>query len=298
MRRRLADRQPVSVRENGEGPAVAPKVKSDAIVTSRTMQNRREMEDLQKKRIKEQKKLARHRIYQGFMGVLILLGLVVLLVVSQTFFTISGVRFEKNPDKTPEISKIEGVVGDYLLKNPLQRSLISLNKTELNNYVKNKMPEVETINLSKNGLIDTAITVKMREPVAVWNMSGVPMYTDASGAIFEHNYFSDPGVTVQDDSGVPADAAGVSGKFLKFIGQISADLEQKGLTVEKVTIPFGAVRYVEFKLANRPYPIKAQTDRDTDSQTNDIVNMMKYLDEHKITPQYVDLRVESKGYWK
>jgi hypothetical protein len=97
---------------------------------------------------------------------------------------------------------------------------------------------------------------------------------------------------------VDSDAV-ASSRFLSFVGQVTAELGKNDVgTVERVVIPTGAIRYVEFYLGGRKYPFKAQIDRDPVGQAADIAAMMKYVDNNKITPTYVDVRIAGKGYWK
>jgi len=70
------------------------------------------------------------------------------------------------------------------------------------------------------------------------------------------------------------------------------------VTTQKVVIPPRALRYVDLYLSGVSYPFKAQIDRNPANQVLDIINMKKYLDEKNITPSYVDVRVEGKGYWR
>ena len=90
-----------------------------------------------------------------------------------------------------------------------------------------------------------------------------------------------------------------SSSFLSFVGKTAVALSEKeGLQAERVVIPQGSARYVEFYLTGRNYPFKAQITRDATSQAHDIAVMTRYIDSHGISPQYVDCRVEGKAYWK
>jgi hypothetical protein len=133
----------------------------------------------------------------------------------------------------------------------------------------------------------------------MWTSGQTTNYVDAEGVVFSRNYFAEPSVKITDNSGVsPTDGVAASPRFLSFVGQTTAEIAKiGGGAVDRVVIPSGAIRYVEFYLAGRAYPFKAQIDRYPASQAADIVAMAKYLDAHQIAPNYVDVRVAGKGFW-
>ena len=78
------------------------------------------------------------------------------------------------------------------------------------------------------------------------------------------------------------------------VGAVNAG--DKG-AVTDIIIP-ASTRQVDLKLQGRGYPFKTHTDRDPLQQAEDIINTIKWLDDKKLTPEYVDVRVEGKAYFK
>jgi len=222
------------------------------------------------------------------------LGLLALMQFSGSFSdVITNVSNLENSDNYTKI------INEYLAKNPFERFEFARRNDNLTNYIAEQAPEIKMVDIKQSGMLLGKVQLDFREPVAMWVVSGAVSYVDADGVVFTHNYFAEPTVTITDNSGASIDSNAVaSSRFLRFIGQVTAELKKSNNDVEKVVIPAGAIRYVEFYLTERKYPFKAQIDRDALGQAVDIANMVKYLDTNKIIPQYVDSRIAGKSYWK
>ena len=142
--------------------------------------------------------------------------------------------------------------------------------------------------------------IKFRQPVASWKSSGENMYVDKNGVSFSHNYYSDPRLSVVDESGmqVYSGRAIASSSFLGFIGRIVSEANNRGLVVEKVTIPPLSLRQVHIFIRGVSYPVKLLTTASPEGQVANLDSAIKYFLQNKITPAYLDLRVEGKGYYK
>lgn len=225
------------------------------------------------------------------------LGIALLTQFSSSFNEISS----NVPTMQPaEAAKYKTIVNEYLARNPFERFSFARRDDNLNNFLSEKAPEVKSVKIEQSGLLMGKLHFKLREPVAMWLTGDTTSYVDSEGAVFSKNYFAEPRVSINDNSG--ASAGGntvVSSRFLSFVGQTTAAISAKGAgEVERVIIPAGAIRYVELYLVGRPYLFKAQIDRDPSSQAADIISIIGHLDRNNITPAYVDVRVPSKAYWK
>jgi hypothetical protein len=65
-----------------------------------------------------------------------------------------------------------------------------------------------------------------------------------------------------------------------------------------MTIPIGKSRELDVLVENAPYPFKLSTDRSSAEQAEDMVRLIKHFTTHGISPQYADLRVKGKAYYK
>lgn len=257
--------------------------------------------ELKSERIREHELRQRRKkigwLFFGFL-VLILAGLA---LISQFVGSFSGVTFTNNNiAQKPNAQIYEQIATDYFAKKPLERFTFAFRQDAFDAYMKTAAPEVKNATIDAAPFTGGKIKVTLREPVAFWEVNNERDYVDDEGVIFAQNSFAEPSVAIRDESGATVDGSAItSRRFLKFVGQVISGVASSGVgNVESVTIPSGAVRYVEFRLAGRPYPFKAQIDRDATSQTSDIINMAKFLDQRGITPGYVDVRVEAKGYYK
>ena len=195
-------------------------------------------------------------------------------------------------------SKYISVADIYFREHPIERFSFTLNNQNFSAFMSKNIKEIETADINNRSFLSGELNIKVREPVAIWHSGGNKQFIDGNGVVFDVNSMSDPDIVIEDNT------IGVNSvlpvKFLRFIGQVISGIESdRAEKVERVVVSNKSIRSVEFLLENRPYPIKAQIDRDIKSQVNDILNMIKYLDERKIVPSgYIDARVESKAYWR
>jgi cell division septal protein FtsQ len=235
-------------------------------------------------------------------GVLLIIILICGLgILALTQFSGSFVSINSNVPtiKASDADRYKNIVDEYLSSNPFERFSFARRNDNLLNFVAEQAPEVKDAKVSQAGMLLGKLQLEFREPVAMWKVANKTSYVDAEGVVFSQNYFATPQVAITDNSGAAVNGDAVaSSRFLGFIGQVTAELEKNNNAVERVVIPTGAIRYVEFYLNGRKYPFKAQIDRDATRQATDILAMVKYLDAKKIIPAYVDCRVAGKGYWK
>lgn len=188
----------------------------------------------------------------------------------------------------------------YFGQHPVERFRPLLNHERMNEFVTHQLPEVASIALSSNSLDTGTFTVTLRKPIASWMINTTQYYVDAAGVPFQINYFAPPSVKVVDRSGVQETTgmAVVSTQFLRFVGQAVAVATREGLTIQQVSIPPQTIRQVEVTVEGHAYPVKLSLDRPVGEQVEDMQRAIKYLDEKQIVPQYVDVRVSGKAFYK
>lgn len=254
----------------------------------------------------ERQRLKRLRALRRRMAV-VLAAIVVLLVLglsllSQFTGSISTVvATDSNIALSDDdINRYRTIVDKYFADNSFERFGFARRNSVLLQYVMNEAPEVSAIKISPSGIASGKVEVTVRQPVAMWINGNQTDFVDSDGVVFDRNYYATPSIAIEDNSGVQLDGGvATSSSFLSFVGKTAVALSEKeGLQVERVVIPQGSARYVEFYLTGRNYPFKAQITRDATSQAHDIAVMTRYIDSHGISPQYVDCRVEGKAYWK
>lgn len=90
----------------------------------------------------------------------------------------------------------------------------------------------------------------------------------------------------------------ISMRVKSYIAQLEQDFQDAGYRVAKVTLPTGMSRELYIDLEGREEYYKVNTDRGSAVTVEDVERMMRYLDEHDLHPEYVDVRVEGRAYYK
>lgn len=90
----------------------------------------------------------------------------------------------------------------------------------------------------------------------------------------------------------------VSARTKTYIAQLEKDLADLGYVMTKVTLPTGMSRELYVDLEGRTEYYKVNLDRETAVTAEDIDRMVRYLEKNGVTPEYVDVRIEEKAYYK
>jgi len=90
----------------------------------------------------------------------------------------------------------------------------------------------------------------------------------------------------------------VSSRVKDFVVDLESDVASSSLRVDRVILPANKAREIRIYLSGRTEFYKMSIDRGSAVQAEDMERMVKYLDDNGISPEYVDLRVEGKAYYK
>lgn len=249
-------------------------------------------------RSENQKLVIRRRKLGAFF---MILAIFISLISIFLFQFISKVSVVSNESKSQNLSKYEKSVEEYLNINPSERILSNLNKNALLESLQKDYPEVLSISDIKfNGLTSYKIYLNFRKPVASWLVDGKEFFVDSEGASFNVNNFEKPSLNIIDDSGaIVSNGKNVaSSSFFSFIGKLVSAANKQGLEVSKIRIPPLSLRQVEVSVKGVSYFARMST---ADSAEGQIINFKKaieYFITHKISPNYIDLRIEGRGYYK
>lgn len=189
----------------------------------------------------------------------------------------------------------------YLAERPLEHFSFSFNHDSFAQYMTQNAPEISDVRVgSTESMGGASMTVTLREPVVGWTIKGEQYFVDAEGVAFTKNYFAAPTVVVADKSGISADAGVIaSSRQLRFIGRVITLVNASGLgAVQRVELPAHSTRQVDFWLEGRGYPLKTHLDRDPAGQAADMISALRYADSKGIVPQYLDVRVSSKAFYR
>lgn len=202
----------------------------------------------------------------------------------------------------PHTATYEQTAQKYFVLHPFERFGFSLDRVRFGEYMQQTHPELLSVDVDRawyGG--DARFVLQFRKPLLVWESGGHRFYVDGQGTAFEYDHFKGSYVAVSDQSGIsPQDSGGsvASNRFINFLGKMvgAVNAGDKG-TVTEVIIP-ASTRQVDLKLEGRGYHIKTHTDRDPLRQAEDIINTLTWLDDKQLKPEYVDVRVEGKAYFK
>lgn len=193
---------------------------------------------------------------------------------------------------------------EYLNRYPLQRLRFLFNQDQLSDFLQaESLSEIKSVSSVQNdGLGSAVITVKMREPIASWLIQGDRQYVDADGVVFARNYFNEPAVEIRDESnfthkeGQQVQAV-TSRRFLQFIGRTVKYYDQHDFVVKQVTIPSSATRQVIVTLQGG-YNLRMTVDRPAGEQAEDGLRAVKYFKRKHIKPEYADVRVAGRVFYR
>ncbi len=237
---------------------------------------------------------ARHHRLAIVAGCLVGIG----IVVMQLSIYISV----QTPDATSahQSSRYQQVLQQYYASRPLERLRFLTDYKALQEFFLKHASEVKSIRLEGSRPLTTSLKLVFRQPVVQWSSTNKVYFVDDNGVTFERNYFATPTVIVKDQSGVPASAGQevINHQFLSFLGQAVAAFTQHRLQVAEVILPPNTVRQVHFVTKGRPYAIKMTIDRAAEAQVAQAAKTIQFLDQRKLTPEYIDVRVDQRVFYR
>lgn len=232
-----------------------------------------------------------------FMTICVVFAIYYLL--SQFIFSVVAVNYQNGIFITqPPTSQYIESINEYLRKNPGERFTFSLSDGNVRTYLQSKYPEI----LDVENIDAKSFTISLRQPVAAWSIpGGKKNFVDKDGETFSRNVYNEPPVRVNDTTGASAISGNVvaSKSFLRFLGRIVSLTNQSGVgTVSEATLPPNTTREIDVRLEGRDYLVKLHTDRDPAQEVEDLKRVDQYLIQKGIKPQYIDLRISGKAYYK
>ncbi len=239
---------------------------------------------------------------------MLLISLLVLIagtywLMTQYATSVKSISYSPQPSLQPSKARYASVIDKYLSAHPLERFRFTLNEVRLSQYVSQSLPEVASI-FSTGGEIGYGkYKINLRKPVIDWRLGNKEYLVDAKGVAFSKNYYSKPEVSVVDKSNLAINndkTTVASSQLLAFLGRVVSRVDAAtGLgKVESLTIPAGVTREVDVKLKGEGYYFKANITRDVAAQVQDMQRVTGYLKQHNLNPQYVDIRVPGRAFYR
>lgn len=237
----------------------------------------------------------------GIFAIVLTVAILLAILVSQLMAQVSVNLSTKQLSTSFKGESYEKAVNSYLGLNPAERLRFALNEDALTTYVSATLPEIESIKVSGvKDITETEFAVTFREPVAGWQINGNQFYVDASGVVFQTNYYDAPTVQIVDESGIsPEEGTTVAGsRLLGFLGKVVAQAGERGYVVSQAILPAGMTRELDIRLQDVSSRIKLSTDRGAGEQVEDLTRALTYLKNKGVTPEYIDVRVSGRAAYK
>lgn len=199
-----------------------------------------------------------------------------------------------------DTDKYRDSINEYLGANPFERMIPLVNQPKLLAFIQSTHPEVKSLVLSPGTFARPDIQIGIRRPVASWSVNGTNKYVDDTGVAFEINHYTTPPIQVVDQTGIRADSVSVvaSNRFLGFIGKLVGYSTAMHRPLEKIIIPAGTTHQVQGYTAGAAYPIKFSIDREAGDQIEDMVRTLEYMERHLVAPEYIDVRVDRRVFYR
>ena len=219
-------------------------------------------------------------------------------------FLVFEVQVDFADSKTkPDVAKYQTAIVDYLKRQPFERLVFNIDKSHLERSIQTSHPELLEITTITSGFLQpTNFKLKFRKPVAMMLVNQKRYFVDALGVPFVDNYHQMPAIEINDQSGIKQskqlNQQLISGRFLRFIGQAIALSNDKGHQITSASIPTGTVHQIEFKVRGFDLYLKMTIDRDVAEQVEDATRSLDYLKKSGLKPQYLDVRVPNKVFYK
>ena len=242
--------------------------------------------------VKKRRSVAR-RLFMTAVGLAIIVFLLFQLTIDISIQT---------PDMKSSNSskKYVAALNGYYSAHPAERFRFFLNNNDLKQFFLQKAPEVKNIRIEGDFLARSAVKLTFRQPVAQWSSGGKVYFVDDGGVTFEQNYFDAPAVAVRDESGLPTRGGQevINRQFLSFLGQAVSAFAQYKIKVSEATLPASTVRQVWFKVEGRATQVRMTVDRSAQSQVKQAIIALEYLGKTGSVPEYIDVRVDQRSFYK
>ncbi len=249
-------------------------------------------------RTQEHKLIVRRRKLSVFFMSIAVISILMVVFLLQF---VSRVSVAAKGVSNNNLEKYRSSIEEYFSANPSERFMPNLNRKALVLKVQNDNPEVSDIsNINLNGITSYNFELSFRKPVASWNTEGKELFVDSEGISFSTNLFNKPTLAIVDDSGLAASngKSVASSSFFSFVGKLVSAANNNGLEITKIRIPPASLRQVEVSVSGVKYYAKMSTSESAEGQITNFKTAINYFATHKISPSYVDLRIEGKGYYK
>ncbi len=258
--------------------------------------------ELKSDRLKKQELKRKQKVILSVLIAIVCVAGLIYYLLSEYTATIRTISFSSPAQvSNQDIEKYKQSVSSYLGQRPVEHFRFVTDEKQLSEFVASRHPEVRSVSVSGGGLGYGDFTLSLRQPLVRWEINQKQYFVDENGEAFEKNYLAEPPVSVIDKSGASIERGDImaSKSFLRFLGRLVALIGDSELgSVTEVVLPPATTREIDIRLSGRPYLIKTHTDRDPAQEVEDLQRVIKHLEQKGITPEYIDIRVQGRAFYR
>ena len=243
-------------------------------------------------------RVKRRKLSAWLIGI-VLSVIILLILLMQLIATI--VAQAPSPIANTDSNVYTGVLEDYLRERPIERLRFLVRQDSLEEFFSTRAPEVATVKVVGTPQLATAsLQLTFRQPVAQWASDTTTYFVDGSGVTFERNHFDPPAIAVKDNSNIDIEAGQevLDRRFLSFLGHVVSGFTDNSMKVQEILLPDGMLRQVDVRLEGKPYFVRMTIDRDAAAQVGEAMHAIGYMDGRGMSPEYIDVRVDQRVFYK
>lgn len=179
---------------------------------------------------------------------------------------------------------------------PWNRNLLFLNIESISQRFLSEYPQLRSATIQKHFFHNLALTFSERHAIGIWCFGENCNYFDETGVLWGDAPHTSGGllISVQDQR---PDNSTLNSEMLAAIQKIYQTLSSVHLSIKNIVIPAETLK--EFWLVtSQNYPIKMSLDTDLKAQLRAFRIFLDQKTGPNFQPQYVDLRIDGRIYYK
>ncbi len=269
------------------------------VVKNRTSLNFGSNEEAKSRAIKKVKRISPKSIFKiVFYSVLVLV--LFYAVVASSLFKIKKIEITGNQTLNSEAlrSQVQAVVGSSLLN----QNILFVSGSQINKQLKTDNYQIAQAKIERIPFNTIKVVITEQKPSILWRSGNkVSVFTQDGKA-----YSGEPNQTllnslptVEDTTNLPVKAGEkiVSEQFVAFVVDAYAQLPQRGVEVSSMQIEETTTELIV--VTKQGYKIRFDTTRPLSEQLTDLTAVLDLLKkQNKKITQYIDLRINSKAFYK
>lgn len=255
--------------------------------------------DTKNTKAKKNKKISFKTIFKIVIYSLLVLALIY-AVVASSLFKVKKIELEGNQTLNSDSlkSQIQSVVGSSILN----QNILFVSESQINQLLKTNNYQISQAKIERKPFNTIKVTITEQKPSVIWRSGNkVSIFTEDGRA-----YTGEPNQTllsslptVEDTTNLPVRSGEktVSEQFVKFVGDIYTQLPQKGVEIQVMQIEETTTELIV--VTKQGYKIKFDTTRPVSEQVTDLIAVLDLIKkQNKKITQYIDLRINSKAFYK